>query len=114
MKNVEFSLNGFGNVNGILGKQNKTLDLLPLVNSDFSFFLDALNCSICNGRGYNSSGGWTVDSEKPGNLGSLIGKSVKDSVCLSNILDSCYSSKTEDHYEFFLVQGSKLGYLSGM
>jgi hypothetical protein len=29
-------------------------------------------------------------------------------------LDSCYSSQTEDHYEFFLVQGSKVGSLNGV
>ncbi len=76
--------------------------------------MDAMNCSICYNRGYNSSGIWAVDGKNPGNLGYLYGKSVKDSVCISTILDQCYSNKTEDHYEFLLVQGSKIGLLNGL
>jgi hypothetical protein len=40
--------------------------------------------------------------------GNIEGKAVKDVLCLSNNMENCYSNKTEDLYEFFLIQNRSI------
>ena len=108
MQNVTFSLNNDLSASIVVGADNKSLSVVPMMNTGFSVLND-MNCGICNKKSYNSSGNWSVDGKSTSkslysqNLGNVLGKSVSDSFCLGSNLEVCYSNKTENHYEFFTI-----------
>ncbi len=110
MKNISIIVNGDYMTQIVAGSENTTLNVYPLINSHFSFLYD-FNCTVCARKNYNSSGKWAIDGKSQSKslnsvYGNVMGKSVRDSFCLSAYKEACYSNKTEDHYEFFAVQNS--------
>jgi hypothetical protein len=108
MQNVKFTVNQDEGTPIVVGADNKSLSVVPMMNTGFSVLND-MDCGICNKKSYNSSGNWTVDGKSTSkslysqNFGNVLGKSVRDSFCLASQLEVCYSNKTEDHYEFFTI-----------
>ncbi len=85
-----------------------------MINSGFTALND-INCASCATKNYNSSGEWVKNGTSKSkslfthNYGDVVGKSVIDSLCLSpqfGELNECYSTKNEDHYEFFAIQNT--------
>jgi hypothetical protein len=99
MNNVPFAINFDLSTPIIVGAENKSLNVLPLLNSGFSFLND-MECELCTNKSYNSSGIWSVNGQSNStslfseDIGNILGKSVKDSFCLSSQLEVCYSNLT--------------------
>ena len=101
---VTFSVNDGATVDIKVGRDNQTLQVLPLINS----YISALNEKRYNYTATN----WTVnntnsltDLSNPF-LGKADGWYIKDSFCLSSNIEGCYQNKTDNFYEFFLIKNS--------